>query len=55
MKSYELAEWNDEEPIICHSSMLSVCCGAPPFGELEMGICSQCHEHTTFEQDTDDE
>jgi len=42
-----------------HSScgMISVCCGAPPLGEIcdDCGICSQCRDHTTFEQEIEEE
>jgi hypothetical protein len=33
------------------SEFLSVCCGAPPLGEIEVGICSRCKDHATFESE----
>lgn len=31
--------------------MLSECCGAFPWGELEFGICGDCKEHCDFYDD----
>jgi len=28
---------------------LSTCCGSPPLGEVEMGLCSGCRDHCVFE------
>lgn len=60
MKQSEIDRLEDQYPeegeyYPVASSLMSTCCGAPPYGPTEMGICSRCHEHTEFEQETDDE
>ena len=62
MKPYELAEWNDMEPIPNDFTLISVCCGTRPWGEVHnvkgfppTGICSKCKDHTSFEQEIDNE
>ena len=57
----KLLEEFDEYPI-GNSTLISVCCGARPWGEVydapncpPTGICSKCKDHATFQQDTDDE
>jgi len=52
----------NEEEIITQCLMVSSCCGAAPLGCLEenicghmIGICSECHQETNFEKDTEDE
>jgi hypothetical protein len=47
---------------IVAGSLISVCCGARPWGEVydasncpPTGICSKCKDHATFEQENDDE
>jgi hypothetical protein len=62
MKPYELSEWNDMDEIPSNPTLISVCCGARPWGEVydapnchPTGICSKCKDHTTFEQEIDNE
>ena len=59
MKEYELHDANDQNDEFYggSSSMMSTCCGSPPWGEIvdDCGICSECKDHAMFEQDTDDE
>lgn len=57
MKNYELYEWNDSTPIPFHQSLISVCCGAIPWNEIDsynIGICSKCKDHCSFELDQDE-
>jgi hypothetical protein len=61
MKSYELNEWNDQDPIPSVNNFISTCCGANSWGELYFddkypptGICSKCKDHATFEQETEE-
>jgi hypothetical protein len=54
---------DDDEFFGCSSNMISTCCGASPWGEIDthdktydpIGICSDCHDHATFEQDIEEE
>jgi hypothetical protein len=62
MKPYELEEWNGSDDVLGRSNLISVCCGTRPWGEVydapgcpPTGICSNCHDHTTFEQEIDDD
>ena len=34
-------------------SLISVCCGAPKHGDSD--LCADCGEHTSFEQEVEDE
>jgi hypothetical protein len=46
-----------DEFMVTSSSMISNCCGALPYGEIDeyrCGICSECHEHAEFEKDTEE-
>jgi hypothetical protein len=55
---------NENDDFYPNTSLISVCCGAPPWGEVcdsdvkyhipPTGICSICHDHTSFEQDLEE-
>lgn len=58
MKNYDDPNYGDE--FFSNSSLVSNCCGAPPWGEVSndnepVGICSRCKAHAVFEKDTKDE
>ena len=49
---------DDTDEVCINSSMISTCCGAMPIGYIDehnCGICSECHDHTIFEKDIEDE
>ena len=53
MKTYDLRDdpnYGDENYL--NSSLISVCCGAPKQGDSD--LCSDCGEHTSFEQANED-
>jgi len=60
MRDYDIPNYTDE--VFSNPSLISTCCGKPPVGGVYesscgelIGICSDCHENTIFEQDIEDE
>ncbi len=44
---------NEGDEHFTDSSMISTCCGASAWGEIDeyqCGICSACHDHASFER-----
>ena len=60
MKDIDLDQLLEEFAV--SGCLLSVCCRAPALGELSegpdgisIGLCSRCRDHTTFDQEPEDE
>lgn len=61
MRNYDVDELDDFYP---SSQLVSACCGARPWGEVydgdpkhnipPTGICSNCRDHATFEQEIEE-
>lgn len=48
---------NHGDEFYTDSSLISNCCGASAWGDVDKygcGICSKCKEHASFEKETED-
>jgi hypothetical protein len=52
-----LDDMDDNEEFYPNTSLVSTCCGALPWSEVDehmCGICSKCKEHAVFETDSEE-